>query len=147
MYTQAMSVGAQDAAGVEDAEKQATFNLAAAVTKGAGADDKDKEKDKDAKPNELRAFVVADSDVFSDAALSHEPNLIFFLDALRWIGGEESFSGAVVSNEDVRIEHTKQKDLVWFYATIFGAPALVLGVGLFVSRRSRRARPAAERRA
>jgi hypothetical protein len=119
----------------KDAEKQGTYNLAAAVTKpasgdtGAG-DTKDKQ--------EMRAFVIADADVVSDGFLGHEPNLLFILDALRWLGGEESFSGAVTSNEDVRIEHTKQKDLLWFYATIFGAPAVVLGAGLVLTRRARR---------
>jgi hypothetical protein len=62
------------------------------------------------------------------------------VDAVRWLGGEESFAGEVNNEEDVRIEHTQQKDLVWFYATIFGAPALVLGLGLTYSRRSRRPR-------
>jgi hypothetical protein len=36
----------------------------------------------------------------------------------------------------VRIEHTKQQDLAWFYSTIFGIPAMVLGVGLFARRRA-----------
>jgi hypothetical protein len=38
----------------------------------------------------------------------------------------------------VRIEHTKQKDVLWFYGTIFGAPALVLGLGLYTTRRKAR---------
>ncbi len=42
--------------------------------------------------------------------------------------------------EDVRIEHTKQKDLVWFYGTIFGAPAIVLGAGLLYTQRIRRSK-------
>lgn len=116
----------------KDNEKAGTFNLAAAVTKkvtGQGKDEKD---------NEMRAFVVGDADVFSDAALGHEPNIIFTLDMLRWLGGEESFSGSVTTAEDVRIEHTKQKDLIWFYATIFGVPAMVLGAGLWNVRRLRR---------
>jgi hypothetical protein len=120
----------------KDAEKQGTYNLAAAVTKPASGDAGGAANAKD-KP-EMRAFVVADADVLSDGFLGHEPNLIFVLDALRWLGGEESFSGAVASNEDVRIEHTKQKDLLWFYATIFGAPAVVLGAGLVLTRRARR---------
>jgi hypothetical protein len=65
------------------------------------------------------------------------PNQLLFIDALRWLGGEESFAGEVNTEEDVRIEHTQQKDLVWFYATIFGAPALVLALGLTYSRKSR----------
>jgi hypothetical protein len=37
----------------------------------------------------------------------------------------------------VKIEHTKQKDLVLFYGTIFVVPAVVLGLGLLLSRRTR----------
>jgi hypothetical protein len=44
----------------------------------------------------------------------------------------------VNDEEDVRVEHSKQKDLVWFYTTIIGMPALVLGVGLTIARRARR---------
>jgi hypothetical protein len=68
-------------------------------------------------------------------------NQLLVVDAVRWLGGEESFAGEVNVEEDVRIEHTQQKDLIWFYSTIFGAPALVLGVGLAYTRRSRRPRP------
>jgi hypothetical protein len=60
------------------------------------------------------------------------------MDAVRWLGGEDSFAGEVNDEEDVRIEHSKQKDLVWFYSTIVGMPALVLGLGLVVARRARR---------
>jgi len=60
-----------------------------------------------------------------------------FVDATRWLVGEESFSGQVNNEEDVRIEHTKQQDLAWFYATIFGVPGLVLGAGVLTRRRGR----------
>jgi len=76
----------------------------------------------------MRAFVVADADVFSDAAFGNEPNIFFAADVVRWLGSEESFSGAITNAEDVRIEHTKQKDVLWFYATLFLAPALALTV-------------------
>ncbi len=122
-----------DFAQQKESEKAGTFNVAAAVTKkvaaAAGKDGKD--------GDEMRAFVVGDADCFSDAALGHEPNILFTLDVLRWLGGEESFSGAVSTAEDVRIEHTKEKDLIWFYGTIFGAPAVVLGAGLWNVRRMR----------
>ena len=52
---------------------------------------------------------------------------MLFIDAIRWLGGEESFTGAISTTEDVKIEHTKQKDLVLFYGTIFVVPSLVLG--------------------
>jgi len=115
----------------KEGEKRGTYNLAAAVTRAASGKSDDKGK------TEMRAFVVADVDVFSDAAFGNEPNIFFAVDVLRWLGGEESFSGAITTTEDVRIEHTRDKDKIWFYATIFGAPALLLGVGLVATRRSR----------
>jgi hypothetical protein len=119
-------------------EKKAAHNLAAAVSKAVPAPPGYKGKD----PPEYRAFVVADVDCFSDAAFGHEPNIFFAADVLRWLGGEESFAGAITNAEDVRIEHTKDKDKAWFYATIFGAPGAVLGLGLFISRRRKPAKKA-----
>jgi hypothetical protein len=124
-------------------EKKDTYNLVAAVTRPVAAapepekkDDKDKEK-KEVK--ETRAFVVADADSVSDLLLSNfGPNRLLLMDAIRWLGGEDSFAGEVNDEEDVRIEHSKQKDLVWFYSTIIGMPLLVLGAGLIVARRARR---------
>jgi hypothetical protein len=115
-------------------EKRAAYNIAAAVTKPGTGESKGKE------PSEMRAFVVADADCFGDFLIKRTKfNPLLFVDALRWLGGEESFAGALTSNEDVRIEHTKQKDTLWFYLTIFGAPMLVGGVGAAVALRRRRA--------
>jgi hypothetical protein len=128
------------------AERSSIYNMAAAVSRPSASSKKpDKPKGKDdkgpAEPDEMRAFVVADADVFSDLILPRfGPNVYLFADAIRWLGGEESFAGEAQSEEDVRIEHTRQEDLAWFYTTIFGAPALVLGVGLTVAQRSRRPR-------
>ncbi|AUX44046.1 ABC transporter [Sorangium cellulosum] len=118
----------------DEGEKRSAYNLAAAVSKqiAPGGEDGSEKK-------ELRAFVLADADAFSDAVFRNEPNIVLALDALRWLGGEESFAGEITTNEDVRIEHTKEKDQVWFWATILVAPALVLGLGLFITRRGRRA--------
>jgi hypothetical protein len=113
-------------------EKRNTYNVAAAVSKDLGGEGKEKK--------EMRAFVLADADALSDAALGHEPNYILAADALRWLGGEESFAGAITPTEDVRIEHTKQKDQLWFYGTILLAPSLVLGLGFVVMRRGKRGR-------
>jgi len=130
----------------KDSEKTGSFNLAAAVSRpiasaaAAPAPDQDK-KPSDKKPDnkEMRAFVVADSDAFGDLVMSNvRGNQVFMADAVRWLVGEASFAGAETSEEDVRIETTKQQDLSWFYATIFGAPCLVLAAGVVISRRSRR---------
>jgi len=138
----------------KDSEKTGSFNIAAAVSRpvaSAGASaappsDKDKKPtDKKPESKEMRAFVVADSDAFGDLVMSNvRGNQVLLADAVRWLVGEASFAGAETSEEDVRIETTKQQDLSWFYATIFGAPCLVLAAGVVVSRRSRRA-PGAKR--
>ncbi|MEO8180109.1 MAG: Gldg family protein [Deltaproteobacteria bacterium] len=127
----------------KDTEKKDTYNLVAAVTKpveGAEAPKAD-DKDKDAKkePKEMRAFVLADADGLTDLLLSNfGPNRLLLMDAIRWLGGEDSFAGEVNDEQDVRIEHSKQGDQAWFYSTIVGVPALVLGAGLAISRRARR---------
>jgi hypothetical protein len=137
----------------KEAERQAVYNIAAAVTKPVQDDKsekpeekKDDKKDDKTKPkkdakkdkNELRAFVLADADAVSDFVLGGAaPNRYLFGDAINWLIGEESFAGQPTTEEDKPITHTKQEDLGWFYGSIFGAPALVLGLGVWVSRRSR----------
>lgn len=128
-------------------ENSGIFNMAAAVSRPITdaskkpEPKKDDKKDKDAKteePKEFRAFVLADADALSDFVMGEVlGNQILFVDAVRWLVGEESVQGLPNTEEDVRIEHTKQADLGWFYALILGAPTLVLGAGLFVSYRSR----------
>jgi len=129
-------------------EKRDSYGIAAAVSDTGGAPPPAK-KDPAKKgevpdvpmPKEMRAFVLADADAITDLALSNAmTNQLLVVDALRWLGGEESFAGEVNSEEDVSIQHTQQKDLVWFYSTIFGAPALVLGLGLAYSKKSRQPR-------
>ena len=130
----------------KDSEKSNPYNIAAAVSKpiagapAAPAPDPKKGAEKKPEAKEMRVFVVADSDAFSDLVMSNvRGNQFFLVDAVRWLVGEASFAGAETSEEDVHLETTKQQDLSWFYATIFGAPCLVLVAGVVLSRRSRRA--------
>ncbi|MBK8257482.1 MAG: Gldg family protein [Polyangiaceae bacterium] len=113
----------------KETEKRNGYNVAAAITKPTG------EKDKDGKDKEMRVFAIADADALSDGAVGDTPNGLMALDVIRWLGGDESFLGAITSNEDVKIEHSKQKQAVWFYATIFAVPLAVLGLGFIASRR------------
>ena len=134
----------------KDKEKQITPNLVAVVSREPAdaakpKDDKGKDKAKDKEsgspkgPPEMRAFVVTDVDCFSDLVLDFsQTNLLMFLEAVRWLGGEESFSGEVTSTEDVPIVHTKNEDQIWFYGTIIAAPAVVLGAGLWLTLGRRR---------
>jgi ABC-type uncharacterized transport system involved in gliding motility auxiliary subunit len=125
-------------------EKRKEYELAAVVTqKVKGADKKKKDKDKDkkkkgAQQDEARLLVVADSDCMSDRVFRNAGNGYLLIDALKWMGGEEEVMGETTSEEDVRLVHTRKKDQIWFYLTIFGVPALVLAGGLVYTRRRRR---------
>jgi len=79
----------------------------------------------------MRALVYGDAEIFSDDVLvALQLNGFLVADGIRWLGREELFSGEVVSEEDVPIVHTRAENVVWFYAIIFAAPALVLGLGM-----------------
>jgi hypothetical protein len=126
--------GKQDPAADADKDK----DKKAADKNGADkkANDKPKKADKDdvqiGSGEGMRALVFADTEIFSDLLLSQIPLMqALIMDAIKWLGGEEKFSGETTSEEDVKIEHTRSEDVVWFYLTIVGAPVLVLGVGLF----------------
>ena len=122
-------------------ETRGNYELAAAVTRPVsdGAPSAaPKHPAKEDKSKEFRAFVMGDADATNDLVLKNAPsNRYFLMDAVRWLVGEESFAGEISSEEDVRLEHTKEKDVFWFYSTIFGAPAVVMGLGLMIARRSR----------
>jgi hypothetical protein len=81
--------------------------------------------------------VVADSDVLTDVAMEGNiGNRTFALDAVRWLLGEDAI-GAPSSEVDVPMQHTHGQDVLWFYATLFLAPALALTTGVIVTRRRR----------
>jgi len=110
----------------DNGELQRAFDLAVAITKGKG-----------------RMFVVADSDFISDAAIRVGGNGLLALDTVRWLMGDEAFTGQTNTEADVPITHTRKQDVAWFYSSIFLMPALVLGVGVVVTRRRRRHKPVA----
>lgn len=115
-----------DAAG---GEVQKAWGLVAAVSRrGAGTKD-----------DALRALVLGDSDAVADEALPAVlGNQYLLVDGLKWLLGEEQLQGASSSEQDIALRYDKQGDSLWFYGTTFLAPLLVLGVGLWVRRRSRR---------
>ena len=131
----------------DEAEVKESYGLVAAVewTADGGAEQpaadgaEDPEGGAETEPEEvsahsragLRALVFGDAEVFTDQVLvSLRANRVVVADGIRWLGGEEEFAGEVVSEEDVPIMHTQAENVTWFYAIIFGAPALVLAVGV-----------------
>ncbi len=115
------------------AETRKSWNLSSAVVK----------KNPGGKPeNEGRALVLADSDAVMDGIINNLGNAYFVLDGVKWLLGDEAFAGEVSSEADVPIAHTHKQDVIWFYSTMFLAPALALLAGLLVMRR--RVRPRKE---
>lgn len=92
---------------------------------------------------DARIFVLADSDCLSDDVIRVAANQLLALDVVHWLMGDETYSGVISTEADVPITHTRKQDVVWFYSTIFLAPALVVGLGLTITRRSRRKKSAA----
>ena len=127
----------------EDTEVRESHGLAAAIERVAGeegasaagedaaGEDAAVEDAIAAASLSMRALVYADAQIFEDRILtSSQLQASLVADGIRWLGQEEAFSGEVVSEEDVPIVHTRSENIVWFYAIIFGAPALVLGLGV-----------------
>lgn len=130
-----------DATGLKPEKKQ-RYKLAAAIEGPKLPQGKDG----------FRALVFADGDWFSDIKYTDprfgpvtamiQPAVV--RDGILWLGGEEQLVGDMVSEDDLKIQHTKGQDAVWFTLTIIGMPLLVLGLGLIGTsiRKRRRTRKA-----
>jgi hypothetical protein len=115
-----------------DAGKEArkAYELAAAVSKGSTPEE------------EGRAFVLADSDALADELIVNRANGLLAVNLVRWLAGDERLAGTINNEEDVPVRHTRKQDVAWFYASVFAAPALVLGIGFTVRRRASRRKAA-----
>src|SRR5262249_38975338 len=78
----------------EEGEEQRTFDVAMAIIKGNG-----------------RMFVVADSDFITDPAVRAGGNGVLALDSIRWLVGDEAYSGPTNTEADVPITHTRKQDV------------------------------------
>ncbi len=112
----------------DEGEPTGRFNMIAAVTvPNEGGD-------------EGRAVVIADGDFITDQLIANRGNAFVLMDAVNWLVGEEHVLGPTQTEEDVPIEHTRDEDEVWFYATSFGVPIPLLVVGAWLARRRREGR-------
>ena len=108
-------------------EPDETLNMLAAVTLS----------EKQGAP-EGRVIVIGDGDFMTDKIASNKGNVMVFVDSLAWLIGNEELNAEVSSEEDIPIEHSRDRDKIWFYATTFGVPLPLLGLAAWVSRRRRR---------
>jgi hypothetical protein len=89
---------------------------------------------------DARVFVIADSDWCSDETIRVAANGGLAMDVIHWLTRDEAFSGQASTEADIKIVHSRKQDVAWFYGTIFLAPALVIGAGVAVTRKTRRKR-------
>lgn len=88
--------------------------------------------------SEGRVVVIGDGDFMTDKVSTNNGNVMVFIDALAWLIGNEELGSEVSSEEDVPIEHSRDQDKIWFYATTFAAPVPLLFLSAWVARRRRR---------
>ena len=111
-------------------EVRKAYELAAAVSKGATP------------AEEGRALVLADSDILADELIVNRANSLLAVNLMRWLAGDERLAGTINNEEDVPVRHTRKQDVAWFYASVFAAPALALGIGYAARRRASRRKTA-----
>jgi hypothetical protein len=125
-------------------EKKQRWSIAAAI-----------EGTKQGATEGYRALVYADVDLFADIVVRDQlgrPVMLMWSDlsgevvndAIHWLGGEEVFTGEIVSEDDKPVQHTKNQDVVYFMLTIIGFPIIVLTLGLLATTRRRRGSKKAE---
>ncbi len=105
-------------------------------------DKKDEKKPdgKDEKKEEIEARVIAfaSASAVSDILIRNPGNLLFASDAIKWLTGDNKITGNLTSEEDVKIQHTKKQDLVWFWGSVIAVPFLLIGTGFIATRRRKR---------
>lgn len=111
-----------------EGESKKVYELAVASTKDIPAAD-------GAEAKEARALVVGSVGVLADGPVVNlKANEVFARDGLLWLNRDEEISGDVESEEDVKVQHTRQEDWLWFLTAIIAVPALVLGAGVMFIR-------------
>lgn len=87
---------------------------------------------------EGRVVVIGDGDFATDRLIRNAGNSVLVIDTLGWLIGDEKIQGDTTSEEDIAIQHTRDEDKLWFYATTFAVPIPVLALGMWIARRRRR---------
>lgn len=81
-----------------------------------------------------RIFACADATLAADILMQSAGNKLLLMDSLQWLMGDKH-RGAPASEEDQKIIHSRDEDLVVFYGTIVAVPLLLLLVGRLATRR------------
>jgi hypothetical protein len=77
----------------------------------------------------FRAIVTPAATALVDLSQTFAGNAQFVDDSMNWLIGAEELGGTTESEEDVKIEHTKEGQAFWFHLTVLGVPMGVLLLG------------------
>ena len=84
-----------------------------------------------------RIFACADATLAADLLMEKSVgNKLLLLDSLQWLM-KDKYRGMAASEEDQKIIHSRDEDLVVFYGTIVAVPLLLLLVGRLATRRKK----------
>ena len=97
---------------------------------------KEKEDDAELPLPTPRILAFADVDVASDLFIQNRANQMALLDGIAWLSGDVAPAAVPKEDEDLRIQHLKGDELLWFYLPVFAFPLLVLIAGFVVVRRA-----------
>ncbi len=114
----------------KDTEKRGGYDLGVVASGPASGGDKD----------EWRVVAIADATFASNFVLPRSPaSSVYLAESIGWLTADPAIGGETESEEDVKIQHTKEGEAMWFYGITAGFPALVFTVGaLRVARRRKK---------
>lgn len=81
-----------------------------------------------------RIFACADATLAADLFMQGAGNKLLFVDSLQWLMNDK-YRGAAASEQDEKIIHSRDEDLLVFYSTIVAVPLLLLLAGTLATRR------------
>ena len=83
-----------------------------------------------------RILAFADADIASDLFIQNRANQMALLDGIAWLAGDVAPAAVPKEDEDLRIQHLKGDELLWFYLPVFAMPLMVLIAGFVIVRRA-----------
>lgn len=110
----------------KDTEKRGGWEIAAVAT-GPAADGK-----------EWRGAVIGDANWAATAMLQNPAGQVYLAETVGWLTSDPALSGETETEEDVKIQHTKEGEATWFYGTSILVPALVFFAGMMRVNRRRK---------
>ena len=79
---------------------------------------------------EWRAAVVGDATWMSNAILKNQANAVYLVSTMGWLTQDPALTGETETEEDIKIQHTKEGEAMWFYGTSTLVPAVVFLFGM-----------------